>query len=164
MLRHSFRPDTATRAIVAAGLLTLSLSGCGGSGHPASTAAKTGGTTPAAGSSHSVGGSSSKTGPVHATISASSHRPVATKKWTYTITATDAQGHPLSGTVLTEFAFQGTVVGKETPPVHKLKNGHLKDTIEFPKRAVGAPGIELQAVVRTSRGTVTLDWPVNVVK
>lgn len=103
------------------------------------------------------------TGPVHAALSATTHHPVATKNWTYTVTATDAQGHPLSGTVETEFAFQGAVVGKETPPIHRLKAGRLKDTIQFPKMAVGAP-IELQVVVRTSRGSVTLDWPVNVVK
>jgi hypothetical protein len=142
---------------MAAGLLALSLGACGGSSHPASTATK----PPA--KSQSSGGPSVMTGPVHATLSAATHRPVATKNWTYTITATDAQGHPLSGTVLTEFAFQGTVEGKETPPIHRLRDGHLKDTIQFPKMAVGFP-IELQAVVRTSQGTVTLDWPVTVQK
>ena len=103
------------------------------------------------------------TGPVHATFSAPTHRPVATKNWTYTVTATDAQGHPLSGTTLTEFAFQGMVVGRETPPIHTLTDGHLKDTIQFPKMAIGQP-IELQVVVRTSKGSVTLHWPVSVQK
>ena len=100
---------------------------------------------------------------MRATLKGQNHTPTVKKKWVYTVTATDAQGHPLSGTVLTEFAFQGAVVGKETPPVHKLKNGHLKDVINYPAKSVGYP-VDLQVVVRTNRGSVTLDWPITVHK
>jgi hypothetical protein len=155
---QSFRRFPGSSAVLAAGLLSVSLAACGGSSHPATTAAK----APTKTSSAS-GGSSVTTGPVHATLSAPTHRPVATKNWTYTVTATDDQGHPLSGTTLTEFAFQGMVVGRETPPVHRLRAGHLKDTIQFPKMAIGQP-LELQVIVRTSKGSVTLRWPVTVRK
>jgi hypothetical protein len=86
---------------------------------------------------------------------------VAKKNWTYTVTATDASGHPLAGTVLTEFVFGGQVVGRESPPTHPLKNGRLKDVVQFPPQSVGIP-ITFQTVVKTRLGSVTLDWPVKV--
>jgi hypothetical protein len=79
------------------------------------------------------------------------------------VSATDARGTPLSGTVDTEFALGGTVVGHETPPVHPLTHGHLTDTVTFPAQAIGVP-LELQVVVHTRLGTVTLDWSVKVVR
>ncbi len=146
---------------MAAGLLAVSLAACGGSSHSATTTGKS--TTTAASAGSGSGGSSVATGPVHATLIGQNHRPVAKKNWTYRVTATDAQGHPLSGTTETEFAFQGTVVGKETPPIHKLKSGHLTDTLQFPPMAVGYP-LELRVIVRTAKGSVTLNWPVSVQK
>lgn len=103
------------------------------------------------------------TRPLHVTLAGENHHPTANKKWFYTVTATDAKGKPLSGRVDTEFAFQGTVVGHETPPVHALKHGRLHDGVTFPARAVGEP-ISIQVVVHTSIGSVTLDWPVKVKK
>jgi hypothetical protein len=103
------------------------------------------------------------TGPVHARLAGQTHTPEAKKNWTYTVTATDAQGRPLAGTVETEFAFQGTVVGKEVPPTHALKGGHMNDVLQFPAEAVGN-AIELQVVVHTPQGSVTLHWPVTVRK
>ena len=81
--------------------------------------------------------------------------------WVYVVRASDASGHPLSGTVDSEFVYSGQVVGRETPPTHPLKGGRLHDVIQFPPAAVGVP-LTFQAVVRTPPGTVTLDWPVKV--
>jgi hypothetical protein len=103
-------------------------------------------------------------GPVHATLSGVNHTPVAGKNWTYTLHVTDASGKPLTGTVDTDFVVAGLgVVGKETPPVHKLKNGTLSDTLQFPADAVGHP-ITLVTVIHTSAGAAAVGWPVNVSK
>jgi hypothetical protein len=149
------------RWLLALAVASAALAGCGGSSHHSTTTpGHSSGTT--AGRS-SGGGASVSSGPVRATLRGQNHTPTVKKKWVYTVTATDAQGHPLSGTVLTEFAFQGAVVGRETPPIHKLKDGHLKDVINYPAKSVGYP-VELQVVVRTSKGSVTLDWPITVHK
>lgn len=143
--------------VAAAGALTFALAACGGSSHPAAASASTSTT------SASSSAASRTTGPVHAVLVGQTHRPVVNKNWTYTVTATDAHGHPLSGTVETEFTFQGTVVGKETPPTHSLKHGRLKDVLKFPPDAAGQP-ISVRVVVRTHPGSVTLNWPVTVQK
>jgi hypothetical protein len=102
------------------------------------------------------------TGPVHATLRGQNHHPVAGKSWHYVVRVTDAAGRPLDGIVTTEFTYDGIVEGKETPPTHQLKHGVLRDTIIFPAEAEGHP-IDLQTVVKTKDGTVTLDWPVTAV-
>jgi hypothetical protein len=89
---------------------------------------------------------------------------VAGKNWAYSVHVTDAGGKPLTGTVETDFVVAGLgVVGKETPAVHKLKNGTLSDTLQFPTDAVGHP-ITLVTVIHTSAGAVAVGWPVNVSK
>ncbi|HZU40387.1 MAG TPA: hypothetical protein VE992_05010 [Solirubrobacteraceae bacterium] len=98
--------------------------------------------------------------PMHVTFVGQNHAPIINRPWTYTVTATDAKGHPLSGTVDTEFAFNGSVVGHETPPTHRLTGGRLTDTVTFPPQSKGFP-IDVQVVVHTSLGTVTLDWAVK---
>jgi hypothetical protein len=101
---------------------------------------------------------------VHASLHGANHKPLAGKPWTYTVHATDASGRPLSGTVDTDFVLPGLgVVGKESPPVHSLKNGVLHDVVTFPAAAVGHP-IALVTVVHTSAGSVALSWPVSVSK
>ena len=131
----------------------LGLSGCGGGGGAAATHRTT---SPHATAPHNKPG-------LNATLTGANHDPVAGRRWAYIVTAADAQGHPLNGTVETEFAFAGQVVGRESPPTHKLKHGRLRDSVTFPAAAVGKP-IELQVVVRTSLGSKTLDWSVNVLK
>ena len=103
------------------------------------------------------------TGQVHATLVGESHKPVVRKNWTYTVTATDPQGHPLSGTVTTEFTFQGAVIGKANPPTHRLKHGLLNDVLQFPADTAGNP-LNLQLLVHTPSGSATLRWPVTVQK
>ena len=139
--------------LVISGLLAVALAGCGGGSKPSTTRTVT---APAP-----SGPSSTVTaGPVHATLTAGSHTPSANKLFYYSVRVTDASGRPLDGTVDTEFAFSGVVVGRETPPTHRLKNGALRDGVTFPKQSVGQP-LELQTVIHTSRGSVTLDWPVT---
>ncbi len=145
------------RSLVVLAVASLVLTACGGS----STHSVTSSTKSSTKSTASGSGASVTSGPVRATLVGQNRNPTAKKNWTYTVTATDAHGHPLSGMVTTEFAFGGAVVGRETPPTHTLKNGHLKDVLQFPAEAVGY-AIELQVVVRTHPGSVTLDWPVSV--
>jgi hypothetical protein len=151
-------------AVVVAG---LTAAGCGGSKpKPATTTTHTTTST-----SHAGGGISAATattptvtsGPVHASLHGANHAPTVGTHWAYTVHATAASGKPLSGKVDTEFAFAGTVVGHEAPPVHRLKNGVLHDTIKFPSSAIGHP-ITLVTVIRTSAGSVALGWPVTATK
>ena len=103
---------------------------------------------------------SATSGGLHASFHGQDHNPRAGQNWNYSVLATDASGNALSGTVETEFAFNGTVVGRESPATHPLKNGRLDDILTFPARAVGFP-LSVQVVVHTSAGSVTLDWPVK---
>ena len=150
MMRDGPRRCSVSAAALTALLLSLNLAGCGGSSHPATSTTK------------ATGGPATRAA-VHATLTGQNHDPVARKNWSYNVSVADSQGRPLSGTVETDFAFQGTVVGHETPRIHHLKHGGLHDTLQFPAMAVGYP-IELQVVVRTPAGSVTLDWPVTVKK
>jgi hypothetical protein len=104
---------------------------------------------------------SATSGGLHASFHGQNHDPVANQNWNYSVLATDASGNALSGTVDTEFTFNGQVVGTETPESHPLKNGRMDDSLTFPARAIGFP-LAVQVVVHTSAGSVTLDWPVRV--
>lgn len=162
MSGHGFRPHSALMAVLAGGLLGLTLVGCGGSSHPTTRTTTAGASTPRTKSSTS-GGASVTTGPVHATLIGHDHDPVANRNWSYVVHVSNAQGRPLSGTLETEFAFQGAVVGKDTPPTHPFKHGGFQEDLKFPARAVGFP-LQLQVVVHTAGRSVTLDWPVQVHK
>jgi outer membrane biosynthesis protein TonB len=100
-------------------------------------------------------------GPIHATLVGDNHAPIVNMAWTYTVTVTDANGRPLSGTLDVEFALGGNVVGHDRPPTRPLTDGHAHQTMKFPSIAVGVP-LELQVVVHTTVGTTTLDWAVTV--
>lgn len=103
---------------------------------------------------------SGSAGGLRATLHGENHAPTINTNWDYSVLATDASGHPLTGTVDTEFTFNGQVVGHETPPTHPLSNGRLNDDLTFPAEAIGEP-ISVQVVVHTQLGTVTLDWPIK---
>ncbi len=162
MVRHRLGRRPASTPALAAGLVSLALTGCGGSSHPPSRPVKTQSASAPA-KSPASGGSSVTTGPVRATLLGQNHHPVAGKNWSYTVHVADAQRRPLSGIIDTEFAFHGAVVGKDTPPTHKFKHGGFEEKLKFPAMAIGYP-IELQVVVHTPVGSVTLDWPVTVLK
>jgi hypothetical protein len=140
----------------------VALAGCGGSSTPPSTTTTATHTTVTA-TGPAPKGSSVDTGPVQARLVGQDHRPTANKYWSYVVHVADAHHRPLSGTLETEFAFQGAVVGKDTPPTHTFKHGGFQEDLKFPARSVGFP-LELQVVVHTAHGSVTLHWPVTVHK
>jgi hypothetical protein len=177
------RARNPRRAVVVL-VISLTVVACGSSSRHSSTTS-TSATPPASTSSTATSSATAKTstttsgasaspatatnptvtaGPVRAVLHAASHKPIAGKLWAYSVHVTDAAGHPLSGTVDTDFVVSGLgVVGKETPPVHRLHNGVLNDTVTFPAQAVGEP-LTLVTVVHTRAGSVALGWPVSVSK
>lgn len=111
-----------------------------------------------------LGGTTASTQPsaaVHVRMSAANHEPTVGRPWRYTVTATDAQGHELSGTETTQYAFNGAVVGTEKPENERFAGGVYHDTIEFPASAVGFP-LTVRAVVHTGQGSATGTWTVKV--
>jgi hypothetical protein len=153
--------------------VTLIATACGGgspsgpttrtSRPPTTKTTQTNGTTQTAGTSAATPPAAITTGPIHATLHAQSHRPVIKKNWSYTVSASDASGHPLSGTVFSQFLVAGQLVGHETPPTHRLKNGHLHDVIVFPPQSAGVP-VTFETVIHTRLGSVTLGWTVKAVQ
>ena len=152
---------TRIEVLAVAVALVMGVAACGGSSRSANRGTPSTTSTSSAAAASPSTRSSTSAAKFHAVLTGQDHSPVATKRWHYTVRVTSADGRPMSGTVETEFAFGGQVVGRESPPSHRLKHGMLSDVVEFPSKAIGAP-IELQVVVHTSAGTQTLDWPVSV--
>jgi hypothetical protein len=148
---------SALGLVAAAGALAA----CGGSSSTSTTAARSS-TTSSAGTSGAPT-SQVTTGPVRGKLVGDNHAPKLKANWFYTVTVTDASGHPLPGTVLTEFTLGGQVEGRETPPTHKLSGGRLRDRINFPPPSLGVP-LAVQTVVHTPKGSITLSWPVTPTK
>jgi hypothetical protein len=98
-----------------------------------------------------------------ATLTADNHTPAINQYWHYSVEATDSGGHALSGTVDTQFVYNGQVVGHEAPPTHPLTDGRLDDKVTYPAPAL-AVQLTFEVVVHTSLGSVTLDWPVKAAK
>lgn len=138
------------------------LAGCGGgaatkSSTPAAAASPGAARTPAnAGAAADV-----TAGPVRGSLHALNHAPVAGKGWPYMVKVTDPAGKPLPGTVEIQFLFAGQVVGHDTPPTHPLRHGTWRSILTFPRQAVGQL-LTFRAMVHTHRGSITLDWPVEV--
>lgn len=157
-------------------VLSLAIAACGG-GSSKSTSTKTQSTTtttsttsttsPATTPTQTTGQSNDSasvtTGPVHGTLTAENHAPVVNQPWAYSVKVTDAAGKPLSGTVDIEFVFGGMVVGRDTPPTHPIRDGSWHAKLKFPAAAVGQP-LTFRTVVHTSKGSITLDWPITVKK
>jgi hypothetical protein len=159
--------------------MTLALcafaAGCGGSSSSSATASGAGAATSATSTTTSSAGSAAaggttqatgtevtgSSGGLRATLHAPDHTPKAGMFWHYSVRASGSNGKPVSGTVETQFAFGGQVVGRESPPSHPLTRGRLNDKVTFPARAVGLP-LTFRVVVHTHLGTITLDWPVKV--
>ena len=156
-------PATLSRFLIAA-LLCAAIAGCGASSSSSSSAGSSSSSstaTQAAPPASTTPSPSVTSGPVHGALRAAGHTPVAGHPWPYSVHVTDANGKPLSGTVDIEFAFNGSVVGHDTPPTHALTEGAWQDKLTFPSTALGYP-LVFQAVVHTSAGSVTLGWPVTV--
>lgn len=140
-----------TRGMLSIGVLAGALAACGG-GSSASRSTTT---------SHSMPPQPAST--IRGKLVGANHAPKVNVNWPYTVTVTDAAGHPLSGTVTIQFTFAGQVVGHDTPPTHPLRNGRWHDNLKFPPQSLGEP-ISLQAVVHTPQGSTTLDWPVKTTR
>ncbi len=138
-----------TRRLLGIGALAGALAACGG----ASTSNSTTGTHSSPQPASSIRGK----------LVGANHAPRINVKWPYTVTVTDAAGHPLNGTVTIQFTFAGQVVGHDTPPTHPLRNGRWHDNLKFPPQSLGEP-ISLQAVVHTPQGSITLAWPVKTTR
>jgi hypothetical protein len=160
MIRSAMRRATWFATTCAVTLPALGLAACGGSTKTTQTTPPK--PRPAATSTGATSSASSSVtnGPVRATLRAPDHTPVVNRNWPFTVTVTDARGHPLSGTATVQFVFAGQVVGRDTPPTHPLKNGRWHELLKFPARATGIP-LTFQVVVHTSPGSVTLNWPVK---
>jgi len=157
-------PGAARLAVLlSAAVLVLGGAACGGRSRTTATTAGTGPTTSTTTATQTTTRptSSVTTGPVQGKLTADNHSPVVKKDWHYSLIVTNASGHPLSGTVDIEFVFGGVVVGHDSPPTHPVTNGRWHDALQFPADSVGEPLI-FQAVVHTSRGSITLDWPITV--
>ncbi len=174
----SSRTSSSLLAAASVAALAVSISACGSSSSsssPSTTHSRTASASTSSTSSAPVtasgksapasraGTSSVQSGPVYGELVAVNHSPTVNKPWAYSVKVTNAAGRPLSGTVAIEFTFGGEVVGHDTPPVHPVRNGLWHDTLEFPAQSEGEP-LSVQAVVHTSAGSVTLDWPITVVK
>jgi hypothetical protein len=136
----------------------VALAGCGGGAKSTSSAAAV---SPGSSSAGAGGRARVTEGPVRGSLRAPNHAPVAGKGWPYTVRVTDPAGKPMPGTVEIEFLFAGKVVGHDTPPTHPLKHGSWRSILTFSKQAIGQP-LTFRATVRTSRGSIVLDWPVEV--
>jgi hypothetical protein len=79
-------------------------------------------------------------------------------RWSITVTAMRGR-QKLSGTVSYQFLYQGQVVSRQ--PGHGFRRGVYRDTLLWPKRAVGHT-ITLRIVVRTRYGTDYLNWWIKV--
>ena len=143
----------ALAAAVSLVVLPLSLAACGATSSTTSSRTSAPGkaaiTTPV------------DTRPPHATLVGENHAPKVNQPWSYSVTVTDALGHPMSGTVNIEFALSGQVVGHDKPPTDPITDGHMHDTLKFPAEAVDVP-LDVRAVVHTTLGSLTLDWPITV--
>jgi len=102
-------------------------------------------------------------GSIRVTIVGQNHHPRVGKKWTYTVNVTNARGQRLSGTETTHYLYNGSVVGTEKPVNVRFSNGSYHDTISFPAAAVGSP-LTVQAVVKTSQGSGSAGWSIEVVR
>lgn len=140
--------------------ISVSLVACGGSSKSTPTTSQTTTSAPTTPSAGSATTSSVTSGPVHAILRGENHAPVVNQNWPFTVNVASESGRPLAGTVTVQFVFAGQVVGRDIPPTHTLRNGRWHELLKFPARAIGIP-LLFQTVVRTTKGDVTLSWPVK---
>ncbi len=171
-MRDRFEASGKSVALVAGTTaVALAVASCGGSSTSSSSSSTSSNTTASSttassssSASPSNGATSSvTTGPVRGKLAGPNHAPRVNRSWKYSITVSDATGQPLSGTAEIQFVFGGEVVGRDTPPTHPITNGRWHDDLTFPAQATGIP-LTFRAVVRTAKGSITLDWPVTVTR
>lgn len=101
---------------------------------------------------------------------AANHSPKAGKLWWITVSARSGSGRALRGAAFYQFIYGGQVVSTQYPNPHSVKpdpkhpyhfRGSFRDSLLFPRRAIGIP-LKLRVVVRVGRTTKHVDWRVKV--
>ena len=88
------------------------------------------------------------------------HTPTVNVKWPVELTVTKG-GAKLSGTVVYEFLFSGTVVAvRPQHGAYKFKNGVYRDELLFTPDSKGQQ-LTLRFVVKTRYGTQRVDWKIQ---
>lgn len=93
-----------------------------------------------------------------ATLSAPTHYPKFNTPFRITVRAS-RNGRPVSGVVSYRYLSYGQQVA--TRPGGKMRNGVYRDTITWPRAAVGHP-LTWQVVVRTAYGTRYISYFIKV--
>lgn len=103
-------------------------------------------------------------------VHGANHSPKAGKLWRLSVSARTRSGRGLRAAAYYQFLYGGQVVSTQYPNPHSHKRapksayhfrGSFKDTLLFPKRAIGIP-LTLRVVVRVGRTTKHADWKVKV--
>jgi hypothetical protein len=155
-------------------ILGLALAGCGGSSaktasttRPSTTAAtqtSTAPTTPSTGTTPpsteiSPGVVRASWQGVTATMHASTHHPHVNRPWPVSFVVSMA-GKPVKAEVRYQYLFAGQVVGRRS---HYRFTGSFHDIFTWPSSAVGYP-LTFRAVISSGKLTLSLDYPVQVVR
>ena len=97
-----------------------------------------------------------------ARLFATTHAPKAGDRWPIRITARDADGHAVRGTVRYAYLYQGEVVMRQNPKVDKRFVGDFSDRhLAWSKRTIGLE-LTFRAIVDTKLGQANLNYPVKV--
>lgn len=95
-------------------------------------------------------------------MSAADHNPVAGKNWPIKVVVRKRSGKKrakVSGRVSYKFLLGSVVVA--TRPGHRFTRGIYRDTLKWPKAAVGH-ALKLRVVVKTRYGRASANWRVKV--
>jgi hypothetical protein len=97
-----------------------------------------------------------------ARLYAPTHHPAAGTPWPIRITARDADGHRVRGTVRYAFLYHGEVVLRQDPKGHRHFAGDFRDRhFMWSKRTIGLT-LTFRAIVDTKLGQANLDYVVRV--
>jgi len=97
-----------------------------------------------------------------ARLYAPTHHPAAGERWPIRITARDADGHRVRGTVRYAYLYQGEVVLREDPKGDRHFAGDFRDQhLMWSKRTIGLR-LTFRAIVDTKLGQASLDYVVRV--
>jgi hypothetical protein len=101
-------------------------------------------------------------GKLDAHLFAPTHHPKAGDRWPIRITAQDVDGHDVRGSVRYAWLYQGEVVLRKDPKVHRKFVGDFRDRhLAWSKRTIGLT-LTFRAIVDTKLGQANLDYTVNV--
>ncbi|MGB2875475.1 MAG: hypothetical protein WBB76_08380 [Gaiellaceae bacterium] len=133
--------------LVLAGVLVVTLVGCGGHSKSATNSQKP-----------------TKPG-IRVRLTADSHHPRVGKPWTYEVQVTDTAGKPVAASIHVQIVFGGVAVGQIGR--YHVTNGVWRETIgaganqPFPSRARGVP-LAFEAIVKAKGLTRKVDYSIQV--